>query len=154
MTGDVLVKLLATCGTGSLRDIRDRAILMVAFASGGRRRSEIAGLRREQLTVAVPIPVKKGPPLLSVAIHLGRTKTSGADKEEVVYLTGRPVEALNDWLQAGCIDTGSIFRKIDRLGNVSPRALEPSAVNAIVKQRAELAGLEPADYSAHGLRFG
>lgn len=154
VTGDVLAKLLATCGTGSLRDIRDRAILMVAFASGGRRRSEIAGLRREQLTVEVPIPVENCRALLSLSIHLGRTKTSGADQDEVVYLTGRPVEALNDWLQAARIDTGSVFRKIDRWGNVSTRALEPSAVNAIVKQRATMAGLEPADYSAHGLRSG
>ncbi len=43
VTGDVLAKLLATCATESLRDLRDRAILMVAFSSGGRRRSEIAG---------------------------------------------------------------------------------------------------------------
>ena len=54
----------------------------------------------------------------------------------------------------GRIDAGSIFRKIDRWGNVSPRALEASAVNAIVKQRVEMAGLESSDYSAHGLRSG
>jgi len=154
VTGDVLAKLLATCASESLRDIRDRAILMVAFASGGRRRSEIAGLRREQITVEAPIPVDDGPPLPSLAIHLGRTKTSGADQDEVVYLTGRPVEALNEWLRAGRIESGSLFRKIDRWGNVSPRSLEAAAVNAIVKQRAEMAGLEPADYSAHGLRSG
>jgi integrase len=63
VTDDVLAKLLATCATDSLRDLRDRAILMVAFASGGRRRSEIAGLRREQLTVEPPIPVEGGSPL-------------------------------------------------------------------------------------------
>jgi len=148
VTGDVLAKLLATCSTDSLRDIRDRAILMVAFASGGRRRSEIAGLRREQLTV------EGAPPLPSLAIHLGRTKTSGAESDEIVYLTGRPVEALNAWLAAGRIESGSIFRKIDRWGNVSKRALEPSAVNTIVKQRAAMAGLEPREFSAHGLRSG
>lgn len=43
--------MLATCSTESLCDIRDRAILMVAFASGGRRRSEIAAMRVEKLTV-------------------------------------------------------------------------------------------------------
>lgn len=31
VTGDVLAKMLATCGDGSLRDVRDRAILMVAL---------------------------------------------------------------------------------------------------------------------------
>lgn len=154
VTGDVLAKMLATCSTDSLRDIRDRAILMVAFASGGRRRSEIAGLRKEQLTVEPPITVEGGPPLPSLAIHLGRTKTSGSEHDELVYLTGRPVDALNAWLAAGRIETGSIFRKVDRWGNVSKRALEPSAVNAIVKQRAEMAGLEPGEFSAHGLRSG
>ncbi|AOF92395.1 site-specific integrase [Sinorhizobium sp. RAC02] len=154
VTGDVLAKLLATCGTDSLRDIRDRAILMVAFASGGRRRSEIAGLRREQLSVEPPITVENGPPLPSLAIHLGRTKTSGSEHDEVVYLTGRPVDALNAWLAACKVESGSVFRKIDRWGNVSKRALEPSAVNQIVKQRAALAGLEPEEFSAHGLRSG
>jgi integrase len=154
VTGDVLAKLLATCSTDSLRDLRDRAILMVAFASGGRRRSEIAGLRREQLTAEPPIPVEGGPPLPSLAIHLGRTKTSGAERDEVVYLTGRPVDALDAWLAAARIKTGSLFRKIDRWGNVSSHALEPSAINDIVKHRAALAGLEPGDYSAHGLRSG
>ena len=154
VTGDVLAEMLATCSTDSLRDIRDRAILMVAFASGGRRRSEIAGLRREQLSVEPPITVEGGPPLPSLAIHLGRTKTSGSEHDEVVYLTGRPVDALDAWLAAGRIETGSIFRKIDRWDNVSKRALEPSAVNAIVKQRAAMAGLEPGEFSAHGLRSG
>ncbi len=154
VTGNVLSKMLATCSTCSLRDIRDRAILMVAFASGGRRRSEIAGLRIDQLSVEQPIEAENGPPLPSRAIHLGRTKTSGVDHEEIVYLTGRPVDALDAWLVVARIESGSIFRKIDRWGNVSKRALEPSAVNQIVKQRAEMAGLDPADFSAHGLRSG
>ncbi len=154
VTGDVLAKLLATCTTDSLRDVRDRAILMVAFASGGRRRSEIAGLRREQLTVEPPIAVPDGPPLPSLAIHLGRTKTSNIEEDEVVYLTGRPVEALNAWMTAAKIDKGSVFRGIGRWGTVSQRALDPQSVNAILKQRAEMAGLEPGEFSAHGLRSG
>lgn len=154
VTGDVLAKMLATCASSSLRDLRDRAILMVAFASGGRRRSEIAGLRREQLTVEPPIVVENGPPLPSLAIHLGRTKTSGADHDEVVYLTGRPVEALDAWLEAARIDKGSVFRKVDRWGNVSKRTLDPKSVNDIVKQRAAMAGLDSGEFSAHGLRSG
>nr|WP_205923397.1 site-specific integrase [Rhizobium leguminosarum] len=154
VTGDVLANLLATCSTDSLRDLRDRAILMVAFASGGRRRSEIAGLRREQLSTEPPIPVESGIPLPSVAIHLGRTKTSSGEEEEIVYLTGRPVEALNAWMTAAKIDSGSVFRAIGRWGTVSRRALDPQSVNAIIKQRVEMAGLEPGEYSAHGLRSG
>ena len=54
----------------TLRDIRERIILMVAFGSGSRRRSEIACLRTEQLTEEAPIPVENGPPLPSLSIHL------------------------------------------------------------------------------------
>ena len=152
VTGDIIAKLLATCRTDSLRDLRDRAILMVGFASGGRRRSEVAGLRREQLSQEAPVVGEDGSPLPCLAIHLGRTKTSGGDQDEVVYLTGRPVDALNAWLIAAKIDSGSLFRKIDRWGNVSRRALDPKSVNDIVKQRAAMAGLEPGEFSAHGLR--
>lgn len=154
VTGDVLAKLLATCSTDSLRDLRDRAILMVAFASGGRRRSEIACLRIEQLSVEAPIKVADGPLLPSLAIHLGRTKTTNGEQDDVVYLTGRPVDALNAWIMAGKIDSGSVFRGIGRWGNVSKRPLDPQSINAILKQRAEMAGLAPGEFSAHGLRSG
>ncbi|ANK94026.1 MULTISPECIES: site-specific integrase [Rhizobium] len=154
VTGDVMAKLLATCGGDSLRDLRDRAILMVAFASGGRRRSEVAGLRKEQLTIEPPVAGEDGSPLPSLSIHLGRTKNSGAGQDEVVYLTGRPVEALNAWLAAAKIGSGSVFRAIDRWGNVSKRALDPKAVNDIVKRRVAMAGLEVREFSAHGLRSG
>ncbi|UJW77694.1 site-specific integrase [Rhizobium sp. SL42] len=154
VTSDVLAKMLATCATESLRDLRDRAILMVAFASGGRRRSEIAGLRVEQLTIEQPIEVEDGPPLPSLAIHLGRTKTTSGDQDDTVYLTGRPVEALYAWMAAAKIDKGSVFRGIGRWGTVSKRALDPQSVNAILKQRAEMAGLDRGEFSAHGLRAG
>ncbi|MEN4966853.1 site-specific integrase [Brucella intermedia] len=154
ITGDILGKLLATCSGEDLTALRDRAILMVAFASGGRRRSEIAGLRTEQLVKQAAVTDEDGSPLPSLGIHLGRTKTSGADQDEIVYLTGRPVEALTRWLEVAKIDKGSLFRKIDRWGNVSARPLEPSAVNRIVKQRAQMAGLKPEEFSAHGLRSG
>lgn len=147
VTGDILEKLLATCATQSLPDLRDRAILMVAFASGGRRRIE-------EVTVETPVAVEDGPPLPCRALHLGRTKTSDAESDEVVYLTGRPVEALDAWLAAARIETGTVFRAIDRWGNVSRRRLDPKAVNDILKRRAALAGLDPADFSAHGLRSG
>ncbi|MFK3781384.1 site-specific integrase [Agrobacterium sp. NPDC089420] len=154
VTSDVLAKLLATCASENLRDLRDRAILMVAFASGGRRRSEMSGLRVEQLVVEAPVELADGPPLPSLAIHLGRTKTTSGEEDDVVYLTGQPVEALNAWMAAAKIDKGSVFRGIGRWGTVSKRALDPQSVNAILKQRAEMAGLDSGEFSAHGLRSG
>lgn len=154
LTADIVLQLIAACGTDSRRDLRDRAILMVAFGSGGRRRSEIASLRHEQITEEDPVELADGTKLPSISIHLGRTKTSDGSREEIVYLTGGPVTVLNEWLLRARISKGSVFRAIDRWGNVSRRAIDPQAINAIVKERAAMAGLEPADYSAHGLRSG
>ncbi|CDI11746.1 integrase (fragment) (plasmid) [Agrobacterium pusense] len=108
----------------------------------------------EQLTEETPIEVPDSPPLPSLAIHLGRTKTTTGEDDEVVYLTGRPVEALNAGLTAARIDMGSVFRGIGRWGTVSRRALDPQSIDTILKHRAGMAGLDPGEFSAHGLRSG
>lgn len=67
VTGDILVQLLATCAGNRLIDLRDPALLLTAFASGGCRRSEITGLRVEDLTDEEPVladPTDKNSPLL------------------------------------------------------------------------------------------
>lgn len=43
-----------------------------------------------------------------------------------------PVEALDTWLELAAIDKGSVFRAIDRWGNVANCALDPKAINDIV----------------------
>lgn len=40
------------------------------------------------------------------------------------------------------------------MGSVSKRALDSQSVNAILKQRTEMAGLDAAGFSARGLRSG
>jgi len=69
-------------------------------------------------------------------------------------LIGRPVVALRAWLSRSAIDTGPIFRKIDQWGNIDRRGITPQTVNLVVKARAAQAGLDPALFSAHGLRSG
>lgn len=105
---------------------------MVAFASGGRRLSEISGLSREQLTVEPPIAVPQGPQLPSLAIHLGRTKTTTGEEDEIVHLTGRSLDALNAWMAAAKIEGGSVFRAIGRWGTVSRRTLDPQSINPTI----------------------
>lgn len=156
VTGDVLAKLLAVCSGERLVDVRDRAVLLVAFASGGRRRSEVVGLRVEDLTdedLVRADPSDMNSPLLPcLTIRLGRTKTTAADDDEHVVLIGRPVSALKRWLTEAGIESGPIFRRIDQWGNVDRRALTPQSVNLILKARVKQTGLDPAAFSAHGLR--
>lgn len=158
VTADVLGQLLTTCGGDRLVDIRDRAIFLTAFASGGRRRSEIANLRVEDLIEEEPVRAipddPASPPLPCLAIRLDRSKTTGPDDDARSLMIGRPVEALKRWLDEGRIESGPVFRRIDRWGNVDRRALSPQSINLILKSRCAKAGLDPEKFSAHGLRSG
>ncbi|NTE63445.1 site-specific integrase [Agrobacterium fabrum] len=158
VTGDILAKLLTTCASDRLVDLRDGALLLMAFASGGRRRSEVAGLRVEDLVDEEPVcanPADAHSPLLPcLTIRLGRTKTTSVDDDEHVVLIGRPVTILKHWLEEAKIEAGPVFRPIDQWGNIDRRAMTPQSVNLILKTRIKQAGLDPAQFSAHGLRSG
>ena len=155
VTRDVLDRLLDTCTGGSIVDHRDKALLLVAFASGGRRRSEVARLRLEDLVDRPDVEAGGDSNILPcLALRLGRTKTAGVDQDERVLLIGRPVTALRMWISLAPIMSGAIFRSIDRFGRVGRGALDGQSVNAILKKRCVSAGLDPARFSAHGLRSG
>lgn len=146
MTADVLSALIKACAGDRLVDVRDRALLMIAFASGGRRRSEISALRVEQLVEEDPVPADPknpdGDKLPCLSIQLGRTKTTQADSDAFVLLVGRPVTVLQSWLERAEISEAAVFRGIDRWGNLEKRALTPQAVNLIPKRRVAEAGLD------------
>lgn len=158
VTRDILDRLIASCQSDRLADTRDLAILLVAFGSGGRRRSEVARLRLEQLTIEADVPLDPDDPnsarLPCMAIALGRTKNSQADDDARVLLIGPPVEALREWLERAAISKGAVFRAIDRWEAIDDRALTPQAINLILKRRCAMAGLDPSAFSAHGLRSG
>ncbi|MGB4360123.1 MAG: site-specific integrase, partial [Rhodoferax sp.] len=145
LTKDPLQAILATCDD-SLRGKRDRALLLFAWSSGGRRRSEVAGADMQFLK-------RVGPTDFIYALFHSKTNQAGTDQPE----NGKPVlgaagAALDDWLKAGPITSGAIFRRIRKGGHLG-EALSPAAVRTIVKDRCALAGIE-GDFSAHSLRSG
>ena len=135
-----------------LADTRDLAILLLAFASGGRRRSEVARLRVEQLSNEPPVPLNPQDPrslaLPCLAIQLGRTDPGQADEAGRVLLVGPPVEALREWLERADICQGANLRAINRWEAMEEKALTPQSINLIVKRRCVLAGLEPTSLPA------
>ncbi len=158
VTGDIVAKLVATCWLNRPQDLRDQALILTAFASGGRRRSEVAALRVEDVVVEADVPADPADPnsprLPCRRLRLGRTKTSDADEDASAFLIGEPVRALETWLAHAKIASGPVFRRIDQWENIRPEALTGQGVNLILKRRIAMAGLEPALYSAHGLRSG
>lgn len=159
VTADIVDVLLATCPFDHRSaDLRDRALILLAFAAGGRRRSEVARLRVDDIVREAPIPLDPRDPdsplVPKVVIRLGRTKTTTAEDDERVVVIGRAAQALLDWLDGGKIGKGPVFRRLDRWGRLGARALDPQSVNAVLKKRCALAGLDPKLFSAHGLRSG
>jgi integrase len=144
---DDLLFILDVMG-GGLRDVRDRALLLIGFA-GALRRSELVGL-----DVADIEHVRDG-----IVLTLRRSKTDQDGRgQRIVIPRGRarwcPVAALNTWMAASRITEGPIFRPVDRHCRIHPSRLSGEAVALILRGRAEAAKLDPARYSGHSLRAG
>jgi integrase len=138
-----LQALLATC-TDGVRGVRDRALLLLAWSSGGRRRSEVVGLQ-----VADVRPLDADTWL--VALGATKTDTQGVRREKP--LRGAAAHALAAWLAAAPATTGPLFRRLHRGGVVGTTALTGDHVARLVQRRATLAGLV-GDWGANSLRSG
>lgn len=145
ITREPLRAMLATCDN-SLRGKRDRALLLFAWASGGRRRSEVVRATCENVR-------RTGPDRYVYTLAWSKTNQQGADlPENEKPVTGAAGVALTDWLTSAGITQGAIFRRVRRGGHVG-EALTEAAVRDIVRERCALAGLE-GNFSAHSLRAG
>ncbi|RTL94568.1 MAG: hypothetical protein EKK31_30615 [Hyphomicrobiales bacterium] len=122
-------------------DVRDRALLLTAFGSGGRRRGEVACLRVGQLVERYPVRADPRDPSSSrlPRINLSRAKATEADEDVFVLLVGRSEATLQPWLEHAA--DGAVFCGADRWGHHKRRALTPQAVNPVLKRRIVSAGL-------------
>ena len=147
VTRDVLEALVATCDA-SHRGLRDRALLMLAFASGGRRRSEMTALNVED--IGRDEFADRG----LIWIRLLQTKTTKKDQAPRLPLKGRAARAVVHWLEVTGLSEGPLFRPVSKSDRPLPRRLAPDALRTILRHRLKLAGL-PEDFaSPHGLRSG
>lgn len=140
-----LEALVATCDD-SLEGIRDRALLYFGFASGGRRRSEIAAADFQDLQRLAPDQYVYRLEH-SKTQQAGPSATSTPDKP----ILGVAGAALAVWLAASGLTEGRIFRRLwkARIGE----GLSPAAVAEIVQRRARMVGLV-GDFAGHSLRSG
>jgi integrase len=138
-----LQALLATC-TDGVRGIRDRALLLLAWSGGGRRRSEVVALTVKDVR---PLDVD------TWLYTLGATKTDTSGVRREKPLRGAAAQALAVWLEVAPAANGPLFRRLYKGGRVGTEGLSGDQVARIVQRRAKLAGLE-GDWAAHSLRSG
>jgi len=144
-----LRRMVSTCPADSLAGARDRALLLLGFA-GAFRRSELVGLDIEDLEETAD----------GLRIQLRRSKTDQeGEGREVGVPFGQhpetcPIRAFRAWQAAGDIESGALFRPVNRHDQLHGTRLTDKGVARIVKRAAERAGLEPSRYAGHSLRAG
>lgn len=147
-TVERLAAMVAHADTSTLKGLRDRALLLVGFASA-MRRSELVALEVGDLD-----PTERG---LLVMVRRSKTDQEGRGHQRAIpherNVETCPVRALARWLEAATITSGPIFRSVDRHGRVGS-AMSDRAVADVVKAYAERAGLNPAHCAGHSLRAG
>ena len=146
LTVPLIRRVLNTCGS-RLIDLRDRALLLIGF-SAALRRSELVALTLEDVDVV--------PEGLRITIRRSKADQEGAGEILAVGRTGTatcPVEAFQAWVAAAGIETGRVFRCINRHGHLGAK-LSTNAVAKIVQHRAALAGLDAKMFAGHSMRAG
>ncbi len=131
-----------------IKGTRDKALLLIGFA-GAFRRSELVALQVSDIEF-----VEQG-----LLINVSRSKT---DQEGVGRKIAIPfargnvcaVHALKNWLELADIDSGPIYRGVNRHGFISEKQLSTEAVALIIKSQAHRTGLDPSKFSGHSLRAG
>jgi site-specific recombinase XerD len=143
---DLLEKMLAATDN-SLRGVRDRAILFVAYDSLCRR-SELVSLAFEDLT----INNQDG----SIKLKLRKSKTDPHGIGKNLYLSDEAQHAIKEWIVKSKISSGKIFRAITVSGKIRG-SLNSSHIGRIYKKIAQLSMFDQSiikNISGHSLRIG
>ncbi len=145
---DDLLAMTASLG-GDVVSIRDRAIILFGWATGGRRRSEIAAAVFENLQLAGDDHPNE------FTYALSGTKAQGDYDVDLVPLRGPAASAMREWMAAmasqGLSCTGPIFRRIGG-HRISDAGITGQQVARVVQKRGHLLGLE--NLGGHSLRSG
>ena len=130
----------------SLRDLREKTLLCVAYDTMARR-AELVALNVEDIHYA-----KDG----SGTAVIRRSKTDQAGEGASAYLAPDTVRNLQAWLKDANLRQGALFRRVHRDGTLGER-LGADIVADVFKRVAERIGL-PADHvaavSGHSIRVG
>lgn len=132
----------AAADQSTLRGKRDRAMTLLAYDLSARE-SELMALDVEDL---VRTANSNG------IATIRRSKTDQTGKGARAYVARDTMDAVERWCDAAGIDSGAIFRAVDRWGNVGSR-LSPRALEHTAKRLAKRAALADG-YTGHSFRAG
>lgn len=128
---------------------RNRSLLLLCFWRGFRG-DEITRLNVESVTAIAGE---------GMTCHLSKTKTSkngdGAQFKVPALSRLCPVEAYLDWISSAHIESGPVYRGINRWGQIKETALHIDSLAPLIQNLLKDAGIEDSEeYSGHSLRRG
>jgi integrase len=149
LTPEDLQRVAEACDERTNAGARDRALLILGFASS-LRRSDLARLETADVSFA-----DQG---LIVFVRQGKTDQFGRGRILSVWAGERPatdpVRTIQAWLDRRGTWAGPLFSRVEPYGRVLQRSLSGEAVNDAIKRAIKRAGIDPAPYGAHSLRAG
>ena len=149
INAETLEKLLSATDD-SIRGIRDRALLLIAYDTLCRR-SELVSL----LVKDVKINYRNG--IETSSILLRKSKTDQDSKGKWLHLSQRAHLALMNWMKKLSEGQKYLLAGINRGGKISPNSLGPGQINRIYKRIARNAVLDELvvkGISGHSMRVG
>ncbi|GAA4807937.1 tyrosine-type recombinase/integrase [Nocardioides caeni] len=144
-----LGQIVASIDTDDAKDVRDRAILLLGYASA-MRPGEISALNVEDLQ---HLPT-------GILITIRRSKTDPDAQGQLVGVARGdnrltdPIRALDAWLKVRPSGPGALFTRVLYRRHPTSERIGPRAISRTVQERANAAGFDGVPVSGHSLRAG
>ena len=149
LTVDELDQLVSTIDPVTAIGVRDRAVILLGYASA---------LRPGELSALDLADIIAKPAGILVAIRRSKSDPDGHGQLVGVARGQRaqtdPIRALDHWLRIRPAGQGALFTRVYRSGTVTTKRIRPRAVSRLVKTRANAAGFDDIPVTGHSLRAG
>lgn len=130
-----------------LRAARDRALILMGFWRA-LRGDELCRLKVEHIKVQAH----------GLEIFLPSSKTDRSNRGRILTLPALkrlcPVVAYEQWLASSGLQSGSVFRSIDRWGHLGELPLNANSLSRLLRHAFVRGGSAQPSYSGHSLRRG
>lgn len=144
-----LVQISKACNTATNTGARDRALIVLGFATS-LRRSELVALQVADISFES----------VGIAVLVRRSKVDQEGRGRLIGVwSGQraetdPVRVLKEWMKRRGTAPGPLFVRINAGDSLTTKPLSGEAVNKRLKRCMERAGLESKLFGAHSLRAG
>lgn len=149
LTVTEVVRIVSAVDTNTAIGVRDRAVILLGYASA-LRPGELSALDACDI-----LPKPSG-----VLITVRHSKTDQDARGQLVGVargenpSTDPIRALDAWLAIRPVGSGALLTRVAHHGHVTTDRIGPRAASRLVRARADAAGFDGIPITGHSLRAG